>query len=187
MTGTGGAMSNLISFRPSPLSPFAGNWALDPLSVSRNKVVRRTLGAEGLKKLWAFPSIEDREQYLSTDPELAGQYRSVLQIVRPKTLEVTLKTICWRDAQSGSQPAQETLLPVLRVSAEGRKAIVHSIDTNPGRRGQPLTYVFRLSKQWLLISERYSGRAAQLFPRSPVHRFYRSTQAHHLAKPWRLN
>jgi hypothetical protein len=31
-----------------------------------------------------------------------------------------------------------------------------------------------MQKQWLLISERYSGREAQLFPRSPVQRFYRS-------------
>jgi hypothetical protein len=167
-------MSNVISFRPSPLSPFLGKWVLDPLSVSRDKVVKRALGDEGLKKLWACASIEERTQCLASDPELANRYQSVLQLGRRKSLVVTIETLAWSYEQQGSLAAQQATLPVLKVAVEGTKVIVHSIDTRPQRSGQALAYVFRLNKQWLLISERYSGRHAQYFPRSPVHRFYRS-------------
>ena len=36
-------MGNVISFTPSPLTPFLGKWVRDPISVSRNKVASRTL------------------------------------------------------------------------------------------------------------------------------------------------
>jgi hypothetical protein len=47
-------MAEVISFPQSPLSPFLGEWIRDPMSVSRNKVARHTLGADGLTKLWAL-------------------------------------------------------------------------------------------------------------------------------------
>jgi hypothetical protein len=167
-------MGNVISFRPLPPSPFLGKWLLDPLSVSRNKVVKQTIGEAGLKKLWACGSMEERAQCVADDAELANRYQSVVHLGRKKSLVVTLETICWSHAQGASLPAEEAVLPVMRVAVEGRKVIVHSVETRPGRRGRPLAYVFRRQKQWLLVGERYSGREAQFFPRSPVQRFYRS-------------
>lgn len=166
-------MANVISFRPLPLSPFLGKWLLDPLSVSRNKVMKGRLGDEGLKKLWACASMDERALCLAGDPELASRYQFVLGLGRERSLVLTRKAITFTRAQSGTIQSKTTVLSVVRVTAEGRKVVVHTIDTRPELRGRPMAYVFRMNKQWLLVSERYSGREAQLFPRSPLHRYYR--------------
>jgi hypothetical protein len=38
-------------------------------------------------------------------------------------------------------------------------------------------YVFRRQQGWLVVSERYYGRAAMLYPRSPVFRYYQDPVA----------
>jgi hypothetical protein len=166
-------MANVISFSSSPLGAFLGKWLLDPLSVSRNKVMKGRLGDEGLKKLWACASMEERAQCLAGDPELASRYQFVPGLGRESSLVLTPKAITFTRAQSGTIRAKTTELSVVRVTAEGKKAVVHTIDTRPELCGRPMAYVFRMNKQWLLVSERYIGREAQLFPRSPVHRYYR--------------
>lgn len=169
-----GKTSNVLAFRPSPLSPFLGKWSLDPLSVSRNKVVKRTLGDEGLKKLWAFNSMQERAQYLETDPELAERYRSLLGLARASHLVITMQTLTFDHAQSAALPPKTSTYSILNVTREGLKVIVNTIDMRPELRGRHMGFALRMNKQWLLVSERYSGRAAQYFPRSPVFRYYAS-------------
>jgi hypothetical protein len=84
-------MGNVISFRPLPLSPFLGKWLLDPLSVSRNKVVKQTIGEADLKKLWACAAMEERAQSLADDAEFANRYRSVVHLGGQKSLVVSSK------------------------------------------------------------------------------------------------
>lgn len=166
-------MSNLLEFRPaSPLSAFLGEWVLDPLSVSRNKVIKGVLGEDGLKKLWNCASVEDRAQCLASDPELATRYQSLLRIGRESRMVVTPKAITFNRPQIAAAPARTSVYTIARVSSEGRKVVAHTFDTRPERRGHPIGYVFRMNKNWLLVSEQYYGREAQLFPRSPVHRYY---------------
>ncbi len=167
-------MSNVISFSTSPLAPFLGKWELDPLSVSRNKVMKGRLGKEGLKKLWGCASMEERARCLGEDPELASRYHFVLGLGRECTLVLTPKAITFIRAQSGAIGAKETVLAVAKVAVEGKKAVVHTIDTRQELLGRRIAYVFRMNKQWLLVSERYFGREAHLFPRSPIHRYYRT-------------
>lgn len=167
-------MSNVLSFRPSHLSPFLGKWLLDPLSVSRNKVVKRTLGDEGLKKLWGFSSVQERAQYLESDPELSDRYQSVLGLVRTGHLVITLQALTWEYPESAALPAKISSYLVESIAKEGTKVIVHTIDTRPELRGRRMAFVLRMNGQWLLVSERYSGREAQYFPRSPVFRYYAS-------------
>jgi hypothetical protein len=164
-------MSKSIGFPQSPLTPFLGTWLLDPLSVSRNKVVKRILGEDGLKKLWNCESILERQRCLDADPDLAQNYHALLEIGSPRHLVVTPQTLTWNRLQSAALPAETAVYPVMRVTSEGKKLIVRSVDTRPGARGLPIGYVLRMSKQWLLVSERYEGRAAQLLPRSPVFRY----------------
>jgi len=166
-------MHSVIEFKPFPLSPFVGEWILDPLSVSRNKVVKRTLGEDGFRKLWACGSMEERAQCLATEPELAERYRSVLHVGRESNLVITLQNITWIHLQSATLPAKTTVYPVVRVVSEGRKVLVHSIDI-PERGRQSIIYVLRMNKRWLLFSQQFTGRQAQLFPRSPVFRYYAS-------------
>lgn len=169
-------MSNVIEFKPSsPLSPFLGEWLLDPLSVSRNKVAKGRLGEEGLKKLWACASMEERAQCLAGDPELASRYQVVLSLGRKTHMTVTPQAITWNRHQSGAVPAKTSVYVITRITTECRKVIAHTIDTRPERHGHPIGYVFRMSKRWLLVSEHYYGREAMLFPRSPVHRYYAAT------------
>jgi hypothetical protein len=164
-------MSKVISFPQSPLTPFLGSWAIDPLSVSRNKVVKRRLGEDGLKKLWSCPSLQERALCLASDPDLAQKYQELLKTGIQRYLVVTPQTITWNRMQSTHFPENTTVCPVLRVASEGRKAIVHTVDMRSGAQRVPVAYVFRMSGQWLLVSERYEGRRAQIFPRSPVHRY----------------
>ncbi|HEY6447497.1 MAG TPA: hypothetical protein VIY53_13635 [Acidobacteriaceae bacterium] len=164
-------MGRVIDFRSSPLSPFLGGWALDPLSVSRNKVVKHALGEDGLKKLWACESMETRAECLAADPDLAARYDTLRRSGNDNHLVVTLQTVTFHWSRAGFPEGKVTVYPVLRVSLEGRKAIVHTVN-GPERGNQPISYVFRFSRQWLLVSERYTGRAALYFPRSPVFRYY---------------
>lgn len=163
-------MGKVIGFPQSPLSPFLGTWVLDPLSVSRNKAVKHALGDEGLKKLWGFASMEERAAYLAGDAEMAARYATLRRTGNDSHLEVTPQTLTFTRPPMGVVEAKTSVFPVLRVAAEGRKVVVHTV--NGAERGnQPIAYVLRFSKRWLLVSERYFGRAAQLYPRSPVHRY----------------
>jgi hypothetical protein len=166
-------MSNLIQFKPSsPLSPFLGEWLLDPLSVSRNKVMKKAMGEDGLKRVWACASMQERAQFLAANPDLASRYQSVLRISQEGRMVVTPQAITFDRSQIGTVPARTSVYAITRVTAEGRKVIANTVDTRPERRGHPIGYVFRMQKQWLLVSEQYYGREAQFFPHSPVHRYY---------------
>ena len=167
------AVAKVIGFRPSPLSPFLGMWILDPLSVSRNKIMKHMLGQDSLKRLWACGSMEKRAECLAAEPELAQRYQSVLHLREDSHLVVTNQTITFTWSRGRSSEAKTSAYPVMRIAVEGRKVIVHTI-SRPERGSQPLSYVFRLNQQWLLVSERYTGRQAQYFPRSPVFRYYPS-------------
>lgn len=164
-------MGKVIDFRPSPLSPFLGEWLLDPLSVSRNKAVKHALGEDGLKKLWACGSMQERAEYLAANPELAERYKTLRRSGTDSRLVVTQQSLTFTWPRAGTPEGKTSVFPVLRVAVEGRKAVVNTIN-GPERGNQPISYVFRFSKRWLLVSERYTGRAAQYFPRSPVFRYY---------------
>jgi hypothetical protein len=169
-------MPNVIRFAASPLAPFVGRWVRDPLSVSRNKVVKRLLGVEDLQKLWIFDSIQDRMECLAKDQALAEKYQAILRLGglgSESHIEVTLQTITFNDAAPASSPAKSSAHQVVKVTAEGRKAVVESVDLGVERHGRRTGYVLRMNKNWLLVSERYYGTRAQLFPRSPVFRYYR--------------
>jgi hypothetical protein len=172
-------MPNVIRFAASPLAPFVGRWVRDPLSVSRNKVVKRMLGADGLKKLWACDSIQDRTECLANEKALAEKYQALLRLAglgNESHLEVTLQTITFNDAAPASSPAKSSMPSVYQVAgvtAEGKKVVVESIDQGVERHGRRIGYALRMNKNWLLVSERYYGTRAQLFPRSPVFRYSR--------------
>jgi len=169
-------MGNVISFSQSPLTPFLGKWVRDPISVSRNKVARRTLGDDGLKKLWACGSMQESLQCLEEDPALAEKYQALLQIGGlggQSDIEITLRTMVWNNSATGPNSIKTSVSQVIKVSAEGRKVIVESISLRAGAPDRHIGYVLRMSKQWLLVSERYYGAQARLFPRSPVFRYYR--------------
>jgi len=168
-------MPNVIRFSPSALAPFVGKWVRDPISVSRNKVVKRMLGEDGLKKLWACDSMQEQTECLSQDPALAEKYQALLRIAGPggdNHIVVTLQTIAFNDS-ANAPAAKSSVYQVVKVTTEGRKVIVDSIDLSPARQGGRIGHVFRMNKQWLLVSERYYGAQARLFPRSPVFRYYR--------------
>lgn len=174
-------MSNVISFTQSPLSPYLGPWVRDPLSVSRNKVVKLTLGADGLKKLWACDSIEERQRILATDAALDDKYRAVAGLAQSGMggrMEISLQAIVWKGSESASSPTAGAPtanweFQVARVAANGKKVIVHATNLRPEKRGRPVAFELRMSKQWLLMSEQYSPAQANFFPRSPVFRYYR--------------
>jgi hypothetical protein len=181
-------MSNVISFPQSPLSPYLGPWVRDPLSVSRNKVVRLTLGADGLKKLWACDTIEERQRLLAEDPVLDDKYRAIAALGQSGMggrMEISLQAIVWKASEIASAPtaggpaasasAANWVFQVARVAANGKKVIVHATNLRPEKRGKPVAFVLRMSKQWLLMSEQYSAAQANIFPRSPVFRYYRSS------------
>jgi hypothetical protein len=166
-------MAEEISFPQSPLSPFLGEWIRDPMSVSRNKVARHTLGADGLTKLWAFGSMAELTEYLASDPKLEERYKSLGGVSGQNRLVVTPQTITLNKSGGGSIPARTSQFQVVRAVAEGKKVIAETIELTGARRGQRMGYVLRMNKQWLLISERYYGAQARLSPRSPVFRYYR--------------
>src|SRR5271157_2574208 len=73
----GRQMAKVIGFSQSPLSPFLGEWVRDPMSVSRNRVAKQILGADGLTRLWSFGSMTELTEYLATDSELAKRYNAL--------------------------------------------------------------------------------------------------------------
>ncbi|MGA8728185.1 MAG: hypothetical protein WB608_05485 [Terracidiphilus sp.] len=169
-------MGNVISFTPSPLTPFLGKWVRDPISVSRNKVASRTLGEDGLKKLWACESMQECLLCLREDPALTEKYQALLQFGAfsgQNQIEITHRTIAWNDSSTRPNSAGTSVSQVIKVSAEGRKVVVESISLRTGVPARHIGYVLRMNKQWLLVSERYYGAQAGLFPRSPVFRYYR--------------
>ena len=170
-----GSVSNVIEFRQSHLSPFLGEWLLDPISVSRNKVMKRVLGEDGLKQLWACASIQERTQCLAVDRDLTDRYQAAIRLAGDSRMVVTPETVPFHRARGAAVPAKTSVYTITRVTTEGRKVTAHTVDTCTERRSHPVGYVFRMSKQWLLVSEQYYGREATYFPRSPVHRYYAAT------------
>lgn len=116
--------------------------------------------------------MEERAECLAADAELDNRYQTLRRIGSAGRMVVTPQAVTFDRPQNGAIPAKTSVYTITRVTAEGRKVIAHTVDTRPERRGRPIGYVFRMSKQWLLVSEQYYGREAQFFPRSPVHRYY---------------
>jgi hypothetical protein len=166
-------MAKVIGFPQSPLTPFLGEWVRDPISVSRNKVAKRMLGADGLRRLWAFGSMAELTDYLATDLELAERYKALAGIGGESRLVVTPQTITMNNSGVASISAKTSEFQVVRTVTEGKKVIAETIELTGARRGQRIGYVFRMNKQWMLMSEQYYGAQARLFPRSPVFRYYR--------------
>ena len=166
-------MSNVLAlFGPSRLTPFLGTWVRDPLSVSRNKVVKSTLGTDGLKLLWNCHSIEDVRQCLRDNTELAAKYESLRRVGCESRLVISSRLITWIDEATAYRPAKTVSSPITGVSLDNRKVIVNA------SRGPTVSgFELSLKQSWLLVSERYSGRNALLFPRSPVFRYYRGASA----------
>jgi hypothetical protein len=160
-------MSNVVQFPPSLLDQFLGEWIRDPLSVSRNKVVKRALGSENLKRLWDCGSMAEIHQVLQSDEDLASKYEALCRASEAR-LAVTRRNLTWVETGTAFvQPRSRSSL-ITRVSAEGRKIIVHSTGSPTVR-----AYVLRMKKEWLLASQLFSGRNALYFPPSPVFRYYR--------------
>jgi hypothetical protein len=169
-------VAKVIEFTQSPLTPFLGNWARDPASVSRNKVAKRVLGEDGLKKVWACGSMQELTECLAADPALSEKYQALHRMGRALTgthMEISLQAIVWKNSGEAAELTETRVFTVLRVIAEGRKVIVQTVDTSRENRGKPVAYVFRMNKQWLFASERYRGANAQFFPPSPTFRYYR--------------
>jgi hypothetical protein len=143
------------------------------MSVSRNKVAKNTLGADGLTKLWAFGSMTELTQHLATDPVLAERYKMLGGMAGQNRLVVTQQTITFNRSGGGSIPAKVSSFQIVKAYAEGKKAIAETIELTGARQGKRIGFVLRMNKQWLLMSERYFGAAARLFPRSPVFRYHR--------------
>lgn len=158
---------NVLTFGPPELAPFLGKWIRDEISVSR-KVANLTFGKEGFKKLYACGSYAELQRCLGDDPELAEKYAARLGLSGGESSLV----IGPREISSfGSSPNGEgrtVRYPVLELRKEGRTTIVATTF-----RAGPMGLALRMRKDWLLVSERYHGRAAALFPRSPVFRYYR--------------
>jgi hypothetical protein len=167
-------MNNVVAFHaspPSPLEPFLGTWIRDPMSVSRNKVTRRALGDDGLKRLWSCRSIAELRQCLQDDAGLAEKYAALCQSRPEGQLVIARRTLTFSRAASQFAEARTVTSAITRVAAEGRMIIVHNAP-RPTVAGHAL----RRKGEWLLVSERYAGRNALLFPPSPVFRYYRADQ-----------
>ena len=166
-------MARIISFPQSPLSPFLGMWVRDPMSVSRNRVVKQMLGADGLKKLWAFGSMQELTEYLATDLDLAEKYRALGGWGTQSHLKITAQALTFDKPGAGSIAAKTSSFQIVKAVAQGKKVVAETIELTGARRGHRIGFVLRMNKQWLLVSEQYYGAEARLFPRSPVFRYYR--------------
>jgi hypothetical protein len=173
-------MTNVIEFKPlpDPLTLYLGKWMLDQISVSRNKISKKQLGEAGLKKLWACNSMEEMRHCLEVDPALAEKYRIRLHLGGrtggKDRMVITRETITKFDEGYPPNISDTTsVFPILAVTTEGRSVVVQSFDRE---RGKPTSFVFRMKKEWLLVSLKYYGREAQIFPRSPVLRYYRVSE-----------
>ena len=167
-------MNNVVAFPsppPSLLEPFFGTWIRDPMSVSRNKVAKRALGEDGLKRLWACRSIAELRQCLSEDAGLAEKYAALCQSGAEGRLVIARRTLTFSRTATRLAAARSVTSAITRVTGEGRMIIVHNAP-RPTVSGHAL----RRKGEWLLVSERYAGRNALYFPPSPVFRYYRADQ-----------
>jgi hypothetical protein len=162
-------MNNIVCFPPSLLGWFLGTWTRDPLSVSRNKVVKRILGEDGLRLLWGCGSMADVRRCLADDLGLAAKYDALCRPGCEGRLVIARRLMTWIENETKFEPARTLRSPIVRVTAEGHKIIVHS-KASPTVNG----YVLRRKNEWLLVSERYFGPNAASFPSSPVFRYYRA-------------
>ena len=162
-------MGEVIALPQSPLRPYVGFWRIDPLSVGRRKQSTSPLNDPGYALLWKCVSFAKRKDLLAADPALAARYEALSARI-DRTLEVSVRRLIFSGSRNG-EPRASTC-PVVKVTNEGRSVIAQVIS-----RGQQIGYVFRRQQGWLVVSERYYGRAAMLFPRSPVFRYYQDTVA----------
>jgi hypothetical protein len=159
-------VAEVIVLPLSPLRPYVGLWRLDPLSVGRRKKSTSPLNDPGFAALWNCASILERRELLAADPALAQRY-SAISTGRERQLEVSTARLIFHRTDPAGLPRQETC-PIVKATAEGRSVVAQVVT-----RAQLIGYVFRRQKSWILVSERYYGRAATLYPRSPVFRYYR--------------
>jgi hypothetical protein len=161
---------NVLNFTPSPLAPFLGKWVRDDTSVGR-KVAKRMLGEEAFRTFQTCKSIDELREYVDSDPTLADRYQRHLQLTGRSYLFVSVKAIVSESALPGNVTGANhaKTYPVLSLTKEGHNVVVQTVD---GERS--LGLVLRMKHSWLLVSERYFGKAAELFPRSRVHRYYRA-------------
>lgn len=167
-------MSNVVAFSPSPpslLDPFVGTWIRDPMSVSRDKVARRALGEGGVRRLWSCRSIAELRQCLQGDAGLAEKYAALCRSGAEGRLVIARRTLTFSETATRFVEARIVTSAVTRVVAEGRMIIVHNAPRSTVRG-----HALRWRGEWLVVSERYAGRNALLFPPSPVFRYYRADQ-----------
>jgi hypothetical protein len=167
-------MNNVVAFPappPSLLEPFLGTWIRDPMSVSRNKVTKRALGEDALKRLWRCRSIAELRQCLQEDAGLAAKYAALCQSRAEGQLVITRRTLTFTRTAMRFVEARTVTSAITSVTAEGRMVIVHNAP-----RPTVGAHTLRRKGEWLLVSERYAGRNALLFPPSPVFRYYRADQ-----------
>ncbi len=69
-------------------------------------------------------------------------------------------------------PDKTSVFPIMAVTTEGRGVVVQTFDRE---RGTPIGFVFRMKREWLLVSGKHYGRQTQIFPRSPIFRYYRDS------------
>jgi hypothetical protein len=161
----------VLTFGPPELAPFLGKWIRDEISVSR-KVANLTLGKEAFKRLYACGSYEELQQVLAEDPGLAEKYKARLGLSGGESSLIIGPREITSDRSAPNGERRTVRYPVLGLRKEGRSTIVAST-----YRGSAMGLELRMRKEWLLVSERYVGRAAELFPRSPVFRYYRAPNA----------
>jgi hypothetical protein len=103
---------------------------------------------------------------------LANKYQNLLRTRSESRLKIAPDNIAWNPPYGGSIPSIHLVYPVVRLSTEGNAVVVHSLDPRAERRGRPAGLRLRMRKNWLLVSEEYFGRQADLFPRAQVLTFY---------------
>jgi len=156
-------MSNVVPFRPrSPLSPFLGQWHLDPLSISRNKIAKRILGSDNVKMLWDCDSMDELIQAIRTCAELRAKYEQLLTYDLGRSMLVAPQSITRHTVGNPSFPAETVVLPVLGVTTEGKNVVVKT-----KWHGRPCDYVLKMKSEWLMVTERM-----HLVPQL-VHRYHR--------------
>ena len=156
-------MAEVIALPQSPLRPYVGLWRIDPLSVGRRKRSTSPLRDPGYALLWKCASFAERKDLLAADPALAARYEARNSHI-DRTLEVSVGRLIFSgtsSAGSRSETPRESVCPIVKVASEGRSVIAQVVS-----RDQQIGYVFRRQQAWLVVSERYYGRAATLYPRS---------------------
>jgi hypothetical protein len=159
-------VAEVIPLPLNPLRPYFGVWHLDPLSVGRRKKSSSPLNDAGFALLWKCTSIAERRAMLASDTALAHRYTALCTSRAERKLEVSAAHLIFRSTDAASLPRNESC-SIVKITTEGR-SVVAQVTT----RGQRIGYVFRRLHSWILVSEEYYGRAAMLYPRSPVFRYY---------------